>query len=96
VAGIAAFTKTGTAAIAASVIGVAGAGLSGYIGATFMKSQAASGEQLRAYFLQPVEFARILAAEWLLEKVDESPERAKVIERIVQAITPIREEQPKL
>jgi hypothetical protein len=90
---IAAFTKTGTAAIAASVIGVAGAGLSAYVGSTFMKSQSASAEQLRAYFLQPVEFARVLAAERLLEKV-EAGERAKVVERIVQSMTPIRDEQP--
>jgi hypothetical protein len=93
VAGIAAFTKSGTGAIAASAIGVAGAGLSGYVGATFMKSQAASAEQLRAYFLQPVEFARVLAAERLLDKV-EPGERARIVERIVQSMTPIHDEQP--
>lgn len=93
VAGIAALTKSGTAAIAASVIGVAGAGLSAYVGSTFMKSQAASAEQLRAYFLQPVEFARMLGAERLLEKV-EPGERVRVVERIVQSMTPVRDEQP--
>jgi hypothetical protein len=95
VAGIAALTKSGTAAIAASVIGVAGAGLSAYVGSTFMKSQAASAEQLRAYFRQPVEFARMLGAERLLEKV-EPGERVRVVERIVQSMTPVRDEQSQI
>ena len=58
-----ALSKHGTAAIAASVVGVAGAGMSAYIGSTFMKAQASSSEQLSAYFLQPVQFARALSAE---------------------------------
>lgn len=36
---LAAFASSGTAAIAASVVAVAGAALSGFVGATFMKSQ---------------------------------------------------------
>jgi hypothetical protein len=85
VAILAAFTKNGTGAIAASVIGVAGAGLSAYVGATFMRAQESSASQLRAYFLQPVEFARVLAAERLLEKIE--PEgRARVVETIIGSI----------
>ena len=93
VAIFAGLTKNGTGAIAASVIGVAGAGMSAYIGSTFMKAQASSSEQLGAYFLQPVEFARALGAERLLDKL-EPGDRAKVVERIVQSVTPIRDEQP--
>ena len=92
VAAFAGLTKSGTGAIAAAVVGVAGAGMSAYIGSTFMKAQASSSEQLGAYFLQPVEFARALAAERLLEKVEQG-ERAKVVERIVQSMTPIHDEQ---
>jgi hypothetical protein len=92
VAVIAGFAKNGTAAIAASVIGVAGAGLSGYIGATFMKAQAAASAQLREYFLQPVEFSRVLAAERLLDTLDRL-DRAPVVTGIIQSITSLRHAQ---
>jgi len=94
VAIFAGFSNSGTGAIAASVIGLAGAGMSAYIGSTFMKAQTSSSEQLGAYFFQPVEFARALAAERLLDKV-EPGDRGKIVERIVQSMTPIRDEQPK-
>jgi hypothetical protein len=94
VAVFAGLTKTGTGAIAASVVGVAGAAMSAYIGSTFMKAQASSSEQLGAYFFQPVDFARALAAERLLDKV-EPGDRGKIVERIVQSMTPIRDDLPK-
>jgi hypothetical protein len=81
----AAFTNSGTGAIAASVIGVAGAGLSAYVGATFMRAQESSAAQLRAYFLQPVEFARVLAAERLLGTL-EADHRARIVEQIISSI----------
>lgn len=65
VAGAAVLASNTAAAIAAGTIGVAGAGLSAYIGSTFMKSQMSASEQLRSTFLQPVEFARVLSAERL-------------------------------
>lgn len=90
VAVIAGFTQNATGAIAAGVIGVAGAGLSGYIGATFMKAQAAASAQLREYFLQPVEFARVLAAERLLDKL-EVKDRGPVVADIIKTMTSSRE-----
>jgi hypothetical protein len=62
------FFGDGTAAIAASIIGLAAAGMSGYIGATFMKSQAEASAQLRLFFAQPVELARLLSAERLIQQ----------------------------
>jgi hypothetical protein len=56
-----------------------------------MKAQASSSSELGAYYLQPVEFARTLAAERLLDKLEQG-ERAKVVERMVQSMTPIRNE----
>ena len=90
VAVIAGFTQNTAGAIAASVIGVAGAGLSGYIGATFMKAQAAASAQLREYFLQPVEFARVLAAERLLDKL-EANDRGPVVADIIKSMTSSRQ-----
>lgn len=90
VAIFAAFSRKGTGAIAAGVIGTAGAGLSAYVGATFAKAQASASAQLRAFFLQPVDFSRALGAERLLDKVPEN-ERAKIVEHIVQSMTPIVE-----
>lgn len=53
-----------------------------------MKTQATAAQQLSAYFLQPVEFARVLAAERLGDRL-EPADRPKVVERIVQSITPV-------
>jgi hypothetical protein len=93
VAGIAGVTQNATGAIAASVIGVAGAGLSAYIGATFMKAQAAASAQLREYFLQPVEFARVLAAERLIDKL-EPQDRGPAVTGIIQSMTSARAAAP--
>ena len=59
-----------------------GGGLSAYISSTFMKAQAEASAQLREFFFQPVEFARVLAAERLLEgmeEVDRSKTRSTMI-----------------
>lgn len=74
----AASATNGTAAIAASVVAVAGAALSGFVGATFMRSQSEASSQLREFFLQPVEFSRLLGAERLIQllKEDAAKERA--------------------
>jgi hypothetical protein len=92
VAAIAGFTSNGTGAIAASVIGVAGAGLSAYIGSTFMRAQAAASESLREYFLQPVEFSRVLAAERLIETLPED-QRSEHVGTVIRAM--IRNDQSK-
>lgn len=87
---LAAFTKSGTGAIAASVIGVAGAAMSGYIGATFMRAQAEASAQLRAFFLQPVEFSRMLGVERLLDDLTDS-DRAAAVMHIITSMMPLTE-----
>lgn len=83
---LAALAPTGTAAIAASVVAVAGAALSGFVGATFMKSQSEASGQLREFFLQPVEFARLLGAERLLGLVTTEEAKEKAIEQVIKAM----------
>lgn len=51
--------------IASGAVGVVGGGLSAYIGATYMKSQAVASAQLRLFFMHPVEFSRVIGAERL-------------------------------
>jgi hypothetical protein len=82
---VAAFAANGTAAIAASVVGVAGAAMSAYIGATFMKTQAQASNQLSKFFLQPVEFSRLLGAERLLQTLP-TEQRAEAVSTIVRSI----------
>lgn len=93
---VAAYAPNGTAAIAASVVGVAGAAMSAYVGATFMKTQAQASKQLSRFFLQPVEFARLLGAERLLETLEPS-QRADVVSNIVNSMmaSPSKEEAEK-
>ncbi len=81
---LAAFAASGTAAIAASVVAVAGAALSGFVGATFMKSQSEASVQLREFFLQPVEFARLLGAERLVQLLADDAAKGRAIEQIIR------------
>jgi hypothetical protein len=81
--------RNATGAIAAGVIGIGGAALSAYVGAIVMKAQVATSAQLREYFMQPVEFSRVLAAERLLETLDRL-DRAPVVASIVESIAPLR------
>lgn len=87
VAFVAATAQNGTAAIAASVIGVAGAGLSGFIGATFMRSQSEASKQLQQFFSQPVEVSRMLGAERLIESLPSDARTGAVREVIVRIMT---------
>ncbi|MCD5341528.1 hypothetical protein LR392_04700 [Arthrobacter sp. AK04] len=79
---LAAFAGGGTASIAAAAVGVAGAAMSAYIGATFVKTQQASSEQFRQFFQQPVEVARVLAAERLIATL-EPEHRAESVKQVV-------------
>lgn len=81
----AALSSSTGAAIAAAITGVAGGGLGGYIGATFMRSQESATLQLRAYFDQPLELSRMLAAERLLDDLDEA-HRQESRQEIIRAI----------
>lgn len=83
----AAFAKNGTASIAAGVVGVAGAAMSGMIGATFLKSQAEASSQLRQFFSQPVDLLHVLGAERLVQSLPDS-ERATAVQQIIKSMTP--------
>ncbi|GAB5080379.1 hypothetical protein [Arthrobacter sp. AD-310] len=83
--GVVASWQEGTAAIAASIVGVAGAAMSAYVGATFMKTQAQASNQLSKFFLQPVEFARLLGAERLLQTLPPE-QRQEIVSTIVKGM----------
>lgn len=78
--------KITTAAISAGGLGAVGAAFSAYIGRTFIRSQESAASHLRAYFDQPLELSRYLAAERLLADADLTPEqRAAILSTLVQA-----------
>lgn len=58
--------RTPTAAVTTGGLGAVAAALAGYIGRTCVRSQESAASHLRAYFDQPLEFSRYLAAERLL------------------------------
>ncbi|MFF9307091.1 hypothetical protein [Streptomyces sp. NPDC014777] len=74
-------------AIAAGGLGAVSAALAGFISKTFVKSQQTAAEHLKAYFDQPLEFSRYLAAERLLADAGLPDEqRAAVVAQLVQMI----------
>jgi hypothetical protein len=81
----AALANSAAASISAGLLGVAGGGLAGYIGTTFMKSQETASAQLRAYFTQPLEFSKYLAAERLVGSLD-ADSRTAAMTSIIRAI----------
>ncbi len=83
---VAALAGDGTAALAAGAVGVAGAAMSAFIGATYIKAQSMASEQLKQFFVQPVEFARLLAAERLLGKEMDDSVRAAAITILIQGL----------
>jgi hypothetical protein len=85
-AAAAALSRTTAASIAATLLGVAGGGLAGYIGSTFMRSQETASAQLRAYFLQPLEFSKMLAAERLLLQMDDPVSRTAATGSLIEAL----------
>ncbi|NEA34988.1 hypothetical protein [Streptomyces sp. SID13031] len=78
--------KSPTAAGIAGALGLAGGGLAGYLGRTFMRTQEAATAQLREYFAQPLEFSRYLAAERILESIADPEIRARATATLVEAI----------
>ena len=58
--------QTTASAITTAGLGAVSAALAGYIGRTFVRSQESAAAHLRAYFDQPLEFSKFLAAERLL------------------------------
>ncbi|MFI1956966.1 hypothetical protein ACH46L_03495 [Streptomyces althioticus] len=76
-----------TGAIVAGGLGAVSAALAGFISKTFVKSQQTAADHLRAYFDQPLEFSRYLAAERLLADASLPEEkRAEVVAALVQTV----------
>ncbi|MEU3491559.1 TRADD-N-associated membrane domain-containing protein [Streptomyces massasporeus] len=76
-----------TSAIVTGGLGAVSAALAGFIGKTFVKSQQTAADHLKAYFDQPLEFSRYLAAERLLADTGLSDEkRAEIVAVLVQTI----------
>ncbi|WP_406314721.1 hypothetical protein OHA77_40240 [Streptosporangium sp. NBC_01639] len=71
---------TPTASIVTGALGAAAAAFAAYIGRTFARSQESAASHLRAYFDQPLEFSRYLAAERLLAAMDKlDPEQRAIV-----------------
>ncbi|MEU1104889.1 hypothetical protein ABZ408_28565 [Streptomyces tibetensis] len=85
---IVAFNASTTAGtVVAGGLGAVSAGLAGYVSRTFIRSQEAAAGHLRAYFDQPLEFSRYLAAERLMADAGLSEEkRAEVLSLLVQTM----------
>ncbi|MEV6411897.1 hypothetical protein [Kribbella sp. NPDC051718] len=83
---LAAATSSTPAAVVVGVLGVSGGGLAGYIGSTFLRMQESTGVQLKEYFHQPLEFSKILAAERLLMKIEDTGKRADAMQAVAQSI----------
>lgn len=80
----AAFAASVPAAIASGAVGVAGAAMSGFIGTTFIRMQGVATRQMSEFFLQPVEFSRLLGAERLLAMLPEA-DRSEAVQVILHA-----------
>jgi hypothetical protein len=82
--------STTAGSVVAGGLGAVAAALAGYVSRTFVKSQETAAAHLRAYFDQPLEFSRYLAAERLVAEADLTrEERAEVLTALVQAmVTP--------
>ncbi|MER6694778.1 TRADD-N-associated membrane domain-containing protein [Streptomyces minutiscleroticus] len=79
--------STTAGAIVAGGLGAVSATLAGFVSRTFVRSQETAAEHLKAYFDQPLEFSRYLAAERLIADSHLSDEqRAEVVMALVQAI----------
>ncbi len=85
---IVAFQASTTAgAVVAGGLGAVAAALAGYVSRTFVRSQEAAASHLRAYFDQPLEFSRYLAAERLVAESNLSDEqRAEVVTELAKAM----------
>ncbi|MFF2020880.1 hypothetical protein ACFVW2_03580 [Streptomyces sp. NPDC058171] len=79
--------STTAGAVVAGALGAVSAALSGFVSSTFVKSQETAAGHLKAYFDQPLEFARYLAAERLVADAGlTTAQRAEVITTLVRAI----------
>ncbi|MEV5892776.1 TRADD-N-associated membrane domain-containing protein [Nonomuraea fuscirosea] len=74
--------------IVTGVLGAASTAFAAYLSRTFVRSQETAASHLRAYFGQPLEFSRYLAAERLLSELQGlgEGEHAKVTAELARAI----------
>ncbi|MEV8404284.1 ATP-binding protein [Streptomyces niveus] len=85
IVGLLASTTAG--AVVAGALGAVSAALAGYVSRTFVKSQETAAGHLRAYFDQPLEFSRYLAAERLIADARlEAGQRVEIVGALVQAM----------
>ncbi|MFJ8189759.1 hypothetical protein ACIQ8D_08275 [Streptomyces sp. NPDC096094] len=82
--------STTAGSVVAGGLGAVSAALSGFVARTFVKSQETAAAHLRAYFDQPLEFSRYLAAERLIaDSALTEEQRAEALTALVQAmVTP--------
>jgi len=74
-------------AITVGTLGAVSGALAGYISRTFVRSQESAAAHLHAYFDQPLEFSRYLAAERLLASNTKlPPDRREILTILVEAI----------
>ncbi len=79
--------STTAGAVVAGGLGAVAAALAGYVSRTFVRSQEAAASHLRAYFDQPLEFSRYLAAERLVADANLSDEqRAEIVSALAQTM----------
>ncbi|WP_251093109.1 hypothetical protein [Streptomyces sp. Caat 7-52] len=79
--------STTAGSIVAGGLGAVSAALAGFVSRTFVKSQETAAAHLRAYFDQPLEFSRHLAAERLITDAALTPaQRAEVLMALVQTM----------
>ncbi|MEU1316851.1 TRADD-N-associated membrane domain-containing protein [Streptomyces tibetensis] len=84
---IALLASTTAGSIVAGGLGAVAAGLAGFIGRTFVRSQESAAEHLRSYFDQPLELSRYLAAERLIADTRMSQDqRAEILTALVTAM----------
>ncbi|GGW15077.1 hypothetical protein [Streptomyces capoamus] len=84
---VALMASTTAGSIVAGGLGAVAAGLAGFIGRTFVRSQETAAEHLRSYFGQPLELSRYLAAERLVADARLSPEqRTEILTILVTAM----------
>ncbi|GAA0454256.1 TRADD-N-associated membrane domain-containing protein [Streptomyces olivaceiscleroticus] len=79
--------STTAGAVVAGGLGAVSAGLAGFVSRTFVRSQESSATHLRAYFDQPLEFSRYLAAERIIQGHElDANQRSEVLTALVQAM----------
>jgi hypothetical protein len=79
--------STTAGAVVAGGLGAVAAALAGYVSRTFVRSQETAASHLRAYFDQPLEFSRYLAAERLVADANlTDQQRAEVVTALAQAM----------